>query len=108
MTANLRVIRFKGTGVREYHDLGFCMPLENSVVRVIYTDREIDCASNILDAAAFQVNVKTMLMKAHVRYTVERDVYALRNKVSEFDEASNEVNTDAHAHSLTSYMALWP
>ena len=73
-------------------------PLENSVVRVIYTDREIDCASNILDAAALQVNVKTMLMKAHVRYTVERDVYALRNKVSEFDEASNEVNTDAHAH----------
>ena len=87
IAAGLSVVRFAGKGLREYHDLGFAIPRSDGSLRVIYTDRETECAPNIFYAAALKVvDVHTMLTKAHVRHTVERDVDALRDKVSDYDE----------------------
>ena len=37
--ATLLVVRFAGTGMREYHDLGLCIPAtDDDTVRVIYAD----------------------------------------------------------------------
>jgi hypothetical protein len=84
-TACFRVVSFAGTGMREYHDLGFCIPCSDGTVRVIYTDREAKCAQYLLKKA-IHVDVKIMLAKAHLLHTVERDLEALRSKVSDYGE----------------------
>ena len=87
IAAGLIVVRFAGTGVREYHELAFKIPRsDGSLDRVIYIDREIECAPDILRSAAWKVDVHTMLIKAHVRHTAERDVDALRDKLPEYED----------------------
>ena len=44
----LIVVRFAGTGVRQYHELAFKIPRsDGSLDRGIYIDREIECAPDI-------------------------------------------------------------
>ena len=87
IAAGLIVVRFAGTGVREYHELAFKIPRsDGSLDRVIYIDRETECAPDILRSAAWKVDVHTMLIKAHVRHTAERDVDALRDKLPEHED----------------------
>ena len=74
------VIRFAGTGLREWHELAFCVPLPCSTVRVIYSDREIVCTAPEL-ATALDVDLKTLLSKAHVLAAVQCDFEALRAKL---------------------------
>lgn len=79
----LRVIRFRNTGVREQHALALCEPCheDSSVVRVVYADYEVKCEAKLL-VKAIQVDVSTMLNKAHVLLAVERDCDALASKLS--------------------------
>ena len=78
----LRVVRFAGTGAREYHDLGFCIPVDDGTVVVIYKDREARVSPHAL-TTALHVNVKTMLSKTYVHFTVTRDFEALRLRLPE-------------------------
>ena len=83
--AAVLVVRFAGTGMREYHDLGLCIPATDDTVRVMYADREVICKAYEIQKT-LDVDVQTMLCKAHVRHTVERDLEALRSNVSGYDE----------------------
>ena len=78
--SGLRVIRFVGAGLREWHELAFCVPLPCSMVRVIYNDREVVCTAPEL-ATALEVDLKALLSKAHVLAAVECGFDAIRAKL---------------------------
>ena len=92
MIAGFRVVRFAGTGVREYHDLAFCVPYDddNKTTRVVYADRQVTCAQYLLKKSV-HVNVKNMLDMAHVRHTIVRDRDAL------FEALRGEISDHTHA-----------
>ena len=76
----LRVVRFAGPGVREYHKLGYLIPQSNGLTRVIYADSETVCESHLLNKA-LEINVNIMLAKAQVLHTVDEERGALRLKI---------------------------
>ena len=76
----LRVVRFAGAGLREWHELAFCVPLPCSTVRVIYSDREVICTAPEL-ATALEVNLNALLSKAHVLAAVQCGFEAIRAKL---------------------------
>lgn len=78
MTASLRVIRFRDSGAREYHELAFCVPsADHSEVVVHYADRVARVSPPML-VLSLDINVKTLQTKAHVLDTVVRDGENLR------------------------------
>lgn len=102
MVSRLRVVRFAGTGTREYHELAMCIPFEdNATVRVIYADREATCALQQLKTS-LHVNVQTMISKAHVRHTVDRDrdalCEALRGEVADHTQVRHLTCLDRAPH----------
>ena len=83
--SGLRVIRFVGAGLRESHELAFCVPLPCSMVRVIYSDREVVCTAPEL-ATALEVDLKALLSKAHVLAAVECGFDAIRAKLPCYED----------------------
>ena len=81
----LKVVRFRGSVAREYHALAFCIPTE-SLVHVIYATHEVDCEARLL-IKAVDVNVESMMGKAHVLAAVEADYCAVREQVPEYAQA---------------------
>jgi hypothetical protein len=81
----LKVVRFRGTSTREYHALAFCIPTE-TLVRVIYAEYEIYCEAHQL-IKAVDVNVQSMMDKAHVLAAIDADYSALREKLPEYGQA---------------------
>ena len=59
--ATLLVVRFAGTGMREYHDLGLCIAAtDDDTVRVIYADREVICKAYEIQKALYNVDVQLL------------------------------------------------
>ena len=85
LSSRLKVVRFRGSVAREYHALAFCIPTE-SLVRVIYATHEVDCEARQL-IKAVDVNVESMMGKAHVLAAVEADYCAVREQVPEYAQA---------------------
>ena len=77
---HFRVVSFKGVGASEYQQLGFCIPIDEETVRVIYADRATDCAAQAL-VKADVVNVNSMMSKAYVKCTVQRDYASISVKL---------------------------
>ena len=84
-SSRLKVVRFRGSVAREYHALAFCIPTE-SLVRVIYATHEVDCEAHLL-IKAVDVNVESMMTKAHILAAVEADYCAVREQLPEYAQA---------------------
>lgn len=109
MIAGFRVVRFAGTGVREYHNLAFCMPSEdNNETTLIYADRKVTCAQYLLKKSV-HVNVQNMLDMAHVRATIDRDrdalFEALRGEISDHAHAQVRLDTSRVPHHEPHFMS---
>ena len=84
---HFRVVRFRGVGVREHHELALCIPRDGTRCSVVYPDREIECALQYLVNAEV-VNVSSMSSKAYVMCTVDRDRASIRARVEGYDDVS--------------------
>ena len=105
-TQELRVIRFKGAGASEYHELALTVStLGSTKVRVIYKDRVVECDKSELEKA-IHVNVNTLMNKAQAFHTVVRDLPSLRESVTDPNvsgslrahTSANEVESRTHVH----------
>lgn len=95
MLSGLRVIRFGNTGLREKSELAFCMPTETAI-RVIYSDREVECSALEL-ASSLQILDMDTLLKAHVLAAVESDFEKLRAKLPAHGHVSRSPRRCANA-----------
>ena len=103
---HFRVVRFRGVGSREYQQLGFCIPSDEETFDIVYPDRESECTLQSL-VKADVVNVNSMMSKAYVMCTVQRDYASIRAKLQGY--GYDDVNHAVRAWRVgtgTSFMHL--
>ena len=95
MGVSLRVVRFRGTVLRETHQLACCIAISPSLSRVVYSDHEVVC-NNMDLIKTEETSLVTMTSKAHVFAAVTRDVDALRAKLPQYSQVWSTTSACSH------------
>ena len=94
----LCVVRFRGTGVREWFELCLCIQrYDDNMILAIFPDNAVECTPSSIQGALLPVNMENMTKKASVLHAVERQRHELSTKVFEYlDVRADKRNPNAH------------
>ena len=94
----LRVVRFRGVGVRERHELALCDEHDDGTTTVLYADRSWRGPSHEL-LHCHQVTEHTLATKATVYVTVQQQLESLQAVVPErYMQVCAHKKARAHTH----------